>query len=111
MPFRNPHSAFRNLLVGALAACVSPQSARDEVLVTIPRGSTFDAAVDSLTARLFAVARSGAVLNHNDVLIVVSLDDQTSPFSEIVHGVSDDIDARPIVPPGALSRNRLPPSL
>lgn len=35
--------------------------------------------VDSLTARMFAVARAAAVLNHNNVLIVVSLSDDSTP--------------------------------
>jgi hypothetical protein len=35
--------------------------------------------VDSLTSRMFAVARSGAVLNHNNVLITVHLSDDSTP--------------------------------
>src|SRR5207253_7101882 len=46
--FRIPHSAFRILLVGALAACGRSDGPR--VTVTIPPGSTLDAAVDSLAA-------------------------------------------------------------
>jgi UPF0755 protein len=49
--FRNPQSAIRNLVVATLTGCGSPQSAGDPLLVTIPRGATFDAAIDSLTAR------------------------------------------------------------
>src|SRR6266516_3383824 len=46
--FRIPHSAFRILLVGALAACGGSDGPR--VTVTVPPGSTLDAAVDSLAA-------------------------------------------------------------
>ena len=46
--FRTPHSAFRILLVGALAACGSSDGPR--VTVTVPLGATLDAAVDSLAA-------------------------------------------------------------
>jgi UPF0755 protein len=52
---RNPQSAIRNSLSGALLvatlACGSPDEQGPSVLVTIPRGSTFHAAVDSLAAR------------------------------------------------------------
>src|SRR2546422_4152447 len=48
LQFRTPHSAFRILLVGAMAACGSSDGPR--VTVTIPPGSTLDAAVDSLAA-------------------------------------------------------------
>src|SRR5437762_8787514 len=44
----DPHSAFRILLVGALAACGSSDGPR--VTVTIPPGASLDAAVDSLAA-------------------------------------------------------------
>ena len=46
--FRVPTSAFRVLVAGAMAACSSPDGPR--VTVTIPAGSTLDAAVDSLAA-------------------------------------------------------------
>ena len=46
--FRVPTSAFRVLAAGALAACSSPDGPR--VTVTIPAGTTLDAAVDSLAA-------------------------------------------------------------
>src|SRR4029077_6432615 len=46
--FRVPTSAFRVLIVGALAACGGSDGPR--VTVTIPAGSTLDAAVDSLAA-------------------------------------------------------------
>ncbi len=45
---RIPHSAFRILLIGALAACGGSDGPR--VTVTVPPGSTLDAAVDSLAA-------------------------------------------------------------
>src|SRR2546422_8221611 len=48
LQFRTPHSAFRILLVGALAACGSSDGPR--VTVTIPPGTSLDAAVDSLAA-------------------------------------------------------------
>src|SRR6266516_6220249 len=48
LQFRIPHSAFRIGLVGALAACGRSDGPR--VTVTIPPGSTLDAAVDSLAA-------------------------------------------------------------
>ena len=48
LQFRTPHSAFRILLVGALAACGSSDGPR--VTVTIPPGASLDAAVDSLAA-------------------------------------------------------------
>ena len=53
-PFRIPHSAFRIVPAGALMAalaCSSPGDQAPPVRVTIPRGSTFDAAVESLTTR------------------------------------------------------------
>src|SRR5207249_9148135 len=46
--FRIPHSAFRILLVCAAGACGAADGPR--VTVTIPPGSTLDAAVDSLAA-------------------------------------------------------------
>ena len=46
--FRIPHSALRILLVCAAAACGSSDGPR--VTVTIPAGSSLDAAVDSLAA-------------------------------------------------------------
>ena len=46
LQFRTPHSAFRILLVGALAACGSSDGPR--VTVTIPLGASLDAAIDSL---------------------------------------------------------------
>jgi len=46
--FRIPHSAFRILLVGAMAACGGSDGTR--VTVTIPPGSALDAAIDSLAA-------------------------------------------------------------
>jgi len=46
--FRTPHSAFRILLVGALAACGSSDGPR--VTVTVPPGATLEAAIDSLAA-------------------------------------------------------------
>jgi len=55
-PFRIPHSAFRILLAGALAAC--GRSDGVQVIVTIPPGSTLDAAVDSLAAKQI-IARPG----------------------------------------------------
>jgi len=50
--FRIPRSHFRVLLVGALAACSStpPAGERPTVTVTIPRGATLEAAIDSLAA-------------------------------------------------------------
>jgi len=48
LQFRTPHSAFRILLVGALAACGSSDGPR--VTVTIPPGASLEAAVDSLAA-------------------------------------------------------------
>ena len=79
--FRIPHSALRILLVCAAAACGSSDGPR--VTVTIPPGSTLDAAVDSLAAthvinhpgsfRLYARLRglagslkSGVYLLHQD---------------------------------------------
>ncbi len=51
---RNPKSPIRNLLFGALLAPIacggSPAADAPTVIVTIPRGATFDAAVDSLVA-------------------------------------------------------------
>ena len=47
-PIRNPKSAIRNCLLLALAACGRSDGAR--VTVTIPAGSTLDAAIDSLAA-------------------------------------------------------------
>ncbi|HLB81769.1 MAG TPA: hypothetical protein VJJ54_01645, partial [Gemmatimonadales bacterium] len=46
--FRVPRSAFRVLLGCALSGCGAPDGPR--VTVTIPPGSTLDAAVDSLAA-------------------------------------------------------------
>ncbi len=46
--FRVPRSAFRILVVGALAACGRSDGPR--VTVTIPPGATLDAAIDSLAA-------------------------------------------------------------
>ena len=53
--FRIPHSAFRIGLLASLSACSSPTATPCEPaaqcrIVTIPRGATFDAAVDSLVA-------------------------------------------------------------
>jgi len=53
--FRIPHSAFRIGLLASLSACSSPtptpcEPAAQCRIVTIPRGATFDAAVDSLVA-------------------------------------------------------------
>ncbi len=50
--FRIPRSHFRVLLVGAFAACSStpPGGAPPAVTVTIPRGATLAAAIDSLAA-------------------------------------------------------------
>ena len=51
-PFRMRHSAFRIAGIALLVACTPPrQSDAERVTVTIPRGATFDAAVESLTAR------------------------------------------------------------
>ena len=53
--FRIPHSTFRiGLLAGAFIAvldCGRPAPDAPSVIVTIPRGASFDAAVDSLVAR------------------------------------------------------------
>jgi UPF0755 protein len=51
--FRIPHSAFCILFAGLLIACGggSPAGDADNVIVTIPRGATLDAAIDSLAAR------------------------------------------------------------
>ncbi|HXL06966.1 MAG TPA: hypothetical protein VN964_08580, partial [Gemmatimonadales bacterium] len=46
--FRVPRSAFRVLVVGALAACGRSDGPR--VTVTVPAGATLDAAIDSLAA-------------------------------------------------------------
>jgi len=51
---RNPQSAIRNLVLGLLLSCGGggpPASDADTVVVTIPRGATLDAAIDSLAAR------------------------------------------------------------
>ena len=50
---RVPRSAFRLSLAGALlAGCAGPPTeSADTVVVTIPRGATLDAAIDSLAAR------------------------------------------------------------
>jgi UPF0755 protein len=49
-PFRISHFAFRILILGFLLGCGSPRPDGDEVQVTIPRGTTFDSAVDSLVS-------------------------------------------------------------
>ena len=51
--FRVPTSAFRVLLAGALISCGGGRSVGgpDSIIVTIPRGATLAAAIDSLAAR------------------------------------------------------------
>ena len=52
--FRVPRSAFRVLVAGLLISCGSggpPAGDADKVIVTIPRGATLEAAIDSLAAR------------------------------------------------------------
>ncbi len=84
-PIRNPKSTIRNLLAGALVSALACGSRGDgpRVTVTIPPGSTLDAAIDSLAAnhvidhpgtfRLYAKVRglthslkSGVYLLHQD---------------------------------------------
>jgi len=50
---RNPQSAIRILMAGVLISCGGGGSGgdADKVIVTIPRGATLDAAIDSLAAR------------------------------------------------------------
>jgi peptidoglycan lytic transglycosylase G len=48
---RNPQSAIRIVLIGALTGCTGGNPSGEQVTVTIPRGATFEAAVESLTAR------------------------------------------------------------
>ncbi len=50
---RNPQSAIRILVAGALISCGAATSGgdADKVIVTIPRGATLDAAIDSLAVR------------------------------------------------------------
>ncbi|MBI1967703.1 MAG: endolytic transglycosylase MltG [Gemmatimonadetes bacterium] len=49
--FRIPRSAFRILAAGALISCGGQKPAGEPVVVTIPRGASFEAAVESLSAR------------------------------------------------------------
>ena len=50
---RNPQSAIRIVMAGVLISCGGGGSGgdADKVIVTIPRGATLDAAIDSLAAR------------------------------------------------------------